>query len=42
MDGIFRFRRDGTAERALAVIEVQRDGFRAVSPAAQAFDALTQ
>jgi ABC-type branched-subunit amino acid transport system substrate-binding protein len=42
MDGIFRFRPDGTAERALAVIEVQRDGFRAISPAAQQFDAVTQ
>jgi ABC-type branched-subunit amino acid transport system substrate-binding protein len=42
MDGVFRFRPDGTAERALAVIEVQRDGLRAVSPAAQQFDAVTQ
>jgi ABC-type branched-subunit amino acid transport system substrate-binding protein len=42
MDGVFRFRSDGTAERALAVIEVQRDGLRAVSPAAQQFDAVTQ
>jgi ABC-type branched-subunit amino acid transport system substrate-binding protein len=42
MDGVFRFRADGTAERALAVIEVGRDGLRAISPAAQQFDAVTQ
>jgi ABC-type branched-subunit amino acid transport system substrate-binding protein len=42
MDGVFRFRPDGTAERALAVIEVQRDGLHAVSPAAQQFEAVTQ
>jgi hypothetical protein len=42
MDGVFRFRADGTAERALAVIEVQPTGLRAVSPAAQQFDAVTQ
>ena len=42
MDGNFRFRPDGTAERALAVIEVQRDAFRTISPAASRFDVPTQ
>ena len=42
MDGAFRFNPDGTAERALAVIEVQRDGLRTVSPAARSFETPTQ
>ena len=33
-DGVFRFRSDGLAERGLAVLEVQRGGFRTVVPAA--------
>lgn len=37
LDGIFRFRPDGTAERGLAVLEVQRDGFRVVDPAPTSF-----
>lgn len=37
LDGIFRFRPDGLVERALAVFEVQRDGMRPVSPAAEMF-----
>ncbi len=41
-DGIFRFRSDGTAERGLAVLEVQRDGFKVVSPAPEDFRELTR
>ena len=37
VDGIFRFRRDGVAERALEVREVTATGTRVVSPAATAF-----
>lgn len=37
LDGIFRFRPDGLVERALAVFEVQRDGMRPISPAAEMF-----
>lgn len=37
LDGIFRFRQDGLVERALAVFEVQKDGMRPVSPAAEMF-----
>jgi branched-chain amino acid transport system substrate-binding protein len=38
LDGIFRFRPDGTAERGLAVLEVQRNGFRVVDPAPITFE----
>ncbi|MBV8538342.1 MAG: penicillin-binding protein activator [Alphaproteobacteria bacterium] len=41
-DGIFRFRSDGTAERGLAVLEVQRDGFKVISPAAEDFRDVTR
>jgi branched-chain amino acid transport system substrate-binding protein len=41
-DGIFRFRADGTAERGLAVLEVERDGFRVISPAPEDFRELTR
>jgi ABC-type branched-subunit amino acid transport system substrate-binding protein len=41
-DGIFRFRSDGTAERGLAVLEVQRDGFKVISPAAEDFRDITR
>lgn len=37
IDGIFRFRADGTAERGLAVLEVQPSGFKIVSPAPASF-----
>lgn len=37
IDGIFRFRADGLNERGLAVLEVQRDGPRIVSPAPTTF-----
>ena len=36
-DGIFRFRADGTAERGLAVLEVERQGFRVIDKAPDAF-----
>lgn len=41
-DGIFRFRSDGTAERGLAVLEVQRSGFKVISPAPEDFRNVTQ
>lgn len=41
-DGIFRFRADGTAERGLAVLEVQHDGFKVISPAAEDFREMTR
>jgi ABC-type branched-subunit amino acid transport system substrate-binding protein len=37
IDGIFRLKPDGTSERGLAVIEVQRDGFKVIDPAPTAF-----
>jgi len=37
VDGAFRFRRDGTAERRMAVHEVGAGGLRIVSPAAPGF-----
>ena len=37
VDGIFRFRPDGTAERGLAILEVRREGFRVISPAPDDF-----
>jgi ABC-type branched-subunit amino acid transport system substrate-binding protein len=36
-DGIFRFRSDGTSERGLAVMEIQRGATRVVSPAPRSF-----
>ena len=41
VDGIFRFGADGIAERGLAVIEVQRNGLRVISPSPASFEALT-
>jgi branched-chain amino acid transport system substrate-binding protein len=41
IDGIFRFNRDGTAERGLAVIEVTSLGFRVVSNAPETFQTLS-
>ena len=41
-NGIFRFRPDGAAERGLAVLEVQRSGFRTISPAPKDFRELTR
>jgi len=42
MDGVFRLRPDGSVDRNLAVLEVQRNGFRTVSPAAESFETPTQ
>ncbi len=39
VDGIFRFRQDGTIERGLAVIEVQPRGVKVVDPAPATFEA---
>ena len=41
-DGIFRFRSDGTAERGLAVLQVQHDGFKVISPAPEDFREVTR
>lgn len=38
VDGIFRFRDDGTAERGLAVLEVRRDSLRTIDPAPARFE----
>ncbi len=40
LDGLFRFRADGTNQRGLAVYEVQADGSRVISPAPRSFDQL--
>ena len=40
-DGIFRFNPDGTAERGLAVIEVNRARFEVVDPAPKSFQGAT-
>jgi len=39
-DGIFRFSRDGTAERGLAVLQIGRDGNRVINKAPESFEAL--
>lgn len=36
-DGVFRFRRDGTSERGLAIMEIQRGSARPISPAPRSF-----
>ena len=41
VDGVFRFRPDGIAERGLAVVEVEAEGFRVVSPAPRTFELVT-
>lgn len=38
VDGIFRFKADGTLERGLAVVEVTNGGFTVVSPAPRTFE----
>ncbi len=38
VEGLFRFAPNGIPERGLAVMEIERGGFRIVSPAATAFD----
>lgn len=40
IDGIFRFKRDGTAERGLAVLGVTPNGFRVISRAPATFQAV--
>lgn len=42
MDGVFRLLPDGSIERNLAVLEVRRNGFRTISPAADSFEQPTQ
>src|SRR5204863_261812 len=37
VDGIFRFRNDGSAERGLAILEVSPNGFAVVDPAPRSF-----
>ena len=37
VDGIFRFRIDGGADRGLAVLQVGQDGFNIVDPAPASF-----
>ncbi len=37
VDGLFRLRSDGTSERGLAILEVQRFGTRVIDPAPSAF-----
>ena len=39
-DGVFRFRSDGTAERGLAVLELQRQGAKVIGAAPRSFEAL--
>lgn len=39
LDGLFRFLEDGTIERALAVLEVNRRGFEIIDPAPNSFPA---
>ncbi|MGE0737081.1 MAG: penicillin-binding protein activator [Alphaproteobacteria bacterium] len=38
LDGIFRFRTDGLSERGLAVLQIERDDFKVISPAPTTFD----
>ena len=37
IDGIFRFRADGTSERGLSVLQVAPGGGRVISPAPKSF-----
>jgi len=41
IDGIFRFRSDGTSERGLTVMEIQRGAARVISPAPKSFAGAT-
>lgn len=38
VDGIFRFRPDGQVERGLAVLEIERNGTKVISPAPETFE----
>jgi branched-chain amino acid transport system substrate-binding protein len=40
VDGIFRFQPDGLVQRGLAVLEIQRQGTKTVSPAPETFEEL--
>jgi branched-chain amino acid transport system substrate-binding protein len=40
VDGIFRFQPDGLVQRGLAVLEIQRQGAKTVSPAPETFEEL--
>jgi ABC-type branched-subunit amino acid transport system substrate-binding protein len=40
VDGIFRFKIDGTAERGLAILQVEPDGFEVIQPAPTTFQAV--
>ncbi len=42
VDGLFRFREDGTIERGLAVYTVRRGGFDVLDPAPEAFDIMEE
>ncbi len=42
VDGLFRFRPDGTIERGLAVYTVRGGGFRVLDPAPEAFDLMVE
>jgi hypothetical protein len=41
VDGIFRFLPNGTLERGLAILEVERDAYRMIDPAPESFEDLT-
>jgi ABC-type branched-subunit amino acid transport system substrate-binding protein len=40
VDGIFRFKEDGTAERGLAILQVEPNGFQVIEPAPTTFQAV--
>jgi hypothetical protein len=40
VDGIFRFKEDGTAERGLAILQVEPEGFQVIEPAPTTFQAI--
>jgi len=41
VDGIFRFKQDGTADRGLAILQVGPDGFQVIEPAPTTFQAIS-
>lgn len=42
VDGIFRFKEDGTADRGLAILQVEADGFRVIAPPPATFQSIGQ
>ncbi len=42
VDGIFRFKEDGTADRGLAILEVEANGFRVIAPPPATFQSIGQ